>query len=98
MVYTGQETKIKQNDTKKTRQKKSQMDSKMNWSILYVFAIQVAIACLGAFASLMFDQANADTAYYLALKQEYSQDYPILVQLPFLLFFLRAGTWILLLT
>ena len=27
------------------------MDSKMNWSILYVFAVQVAIACLGAFAA-----------------------------------------------
>lgn len=71
----------------------------MNWSILYVFAIQIAIACLGAFASLMFDDGNADGAYYLSLKQEYNpKDYPILAELPFLLFFLRAGTWILLLT
>lgn len=99
VVYTGQETKIKQNDTKKTKPKKSQMDSKMNWSILYVFAVQIAIACLGAFASVLFDDQNADAAYYLALKQEYNyRQYPILKQLPILIFFIRAGTWILLLT
>ena len=73
------------------------MDSKMNWSILYVFAVQIAIACLGAFASLLFDEKNADAAYYLDIKQDYQQ-YPILKQLPFLIFFIRAGTWILLLT
>ena len=71
----------------------------MNWSILYVFAVQVAIACLGAFASVLFDEKNADAAYYLALKQEFNfQKYPILKQLPFLIFLIRAGTWILLLT
>ena len=99
VVYTGQETKIKQNDTKKSKQKRSQMDSKMNWSILYVFSIQVVIACLGALLGMVFDHENANTAYYLDLKQEFDpKEDAMLQKLPFLIFFIRMGTWILLLT
>lgn len=43
------------------------MEQSMNWSILYVFSIQIAIACLGALSSLVFDGRNEYAAYYLSL-------------------------------
>lgn len=71
----------------------------MNWSILYVFSIQVVIACLGALLSMVFDHENVNTAYYLDLKQAFDpKEDAMLQKLPFLIFFIRMGTWILLLT
>ena len=71
----------------------------MNWSILFVFAIQIAIACLGALLSLVFDKKYEHTAYYLALDKEFDfSKTPILEKFPFLIFFVRIGTWILMLT
>ena len=71
----------------------------MNWSILYVFSIQIAIACLGALSSLVFDSKNEYGAYYLSLQQEFDfSKTPILEKFPFLIFFVRIGTWILMLT
>jgi len=51
VVYTGQETKIKQNDSRKARLKKSLMENKMNLLILYIFIIQFLLSCLGAMMS-----------------------------------------------
>lgn len=58
VVYTGTETKIKQNDQKQIKQKRSRMEQSMNWSILTVFSIQILIACLAGFSSFIFDSQS----------------------------------------
>ena len=70
VVYTGQETKIKQNDNKKSKLKKSKMEKQMNMQILGIFILQFLLACVGAAMSQVFDQNNTDKAYYLAIESE----------------------------
>ena len=67
VVYTGEETKIKKNDSKKNRLKKSKVEVLINYQILYIFIFQFIIACLGAMAGQVFDEDNAKTATYLAV-------------------------------
>lgn len=99
MVYTGQETKIKQNDTKKNKAKRSRMESQMNYQILYVFLVQLGIAVLGSFLNQVFDHYNIHRAYYLDIAAETSKNkHSIISRFPFLLYLLRIGTWLLLLT
>ena len=99
VVYTGQQTKIKQNDQKQLKQKSSKMESKMNSSIAFVFVLQLAIACLFALASVLSNSFNKNRAYYLQLDSEFDfKNDVILAKFPFLIYFIRIGTWILILT
>lgn len=99
VVYTGQETKIKQNDQKQLVQKMSKMESKMNKSIAIVFIIQLTTACIFALGNIISNSQNKQRAYYLELNTEFDFDNSaILSKFPFLIYFIRIGTWILILT
>ena len=99
VVYTGSETKIKQNDSRKAIIKRSMMEQKMNMLILYIFIIQFLMACLGAMMGQIFDNENEYNAYYLELSdQDELTDNWLLGNFPQLIYIVKVGTWILLLT
>ena len=98
VVYTGAETKIKQNDLKSAKSRKSsQMEYQMNFQILMVVLMQFFLVTCGGLAGYVFTETNRSTATYLGLEQE-DFNSVILAKFPQLTILVRMGTWILLLT
>ena len=98
VVYTGQETKIKQNDQNQSKaRKKSAMESLMNLQILIVIAMQFFIVVLGGLAGYIFAEEERGKAKYLQLEEE-NYNSVIMAKFPALTILVRMGTWILLLT
>lgn len=100
VVYTGGETKIKQNDLKSQKaRKRSRMEIMMSYQILIVVAIQMLLVVIGGTSSYLFDQELRDTATYLGLDiEDQLVAGGMLERFPWLAIFIKMGTWILLLT
>ena len=100
VVFTGRETKIKQNDLKsqKTR-KRSRMEVLMNYSILIVVTFQMLLVIVGGLASYGYDQHLRETAPYLGFDLDDARlgEDSWLGEFPWLAIFVKMGTWILLL-
>lgn len=67
VVYTGSETKIKQNHHEKTNLKKSMMEQKMSNLVMMLFIFQFFLSAIGAMLSQVFDEHNVNTSYYLSI-------------------------------
>lgn len=100
VVYTGRETKIKQNDLKSQKaRKRSRMEVAMSYQILTVVAAQMFFVVAGGLASYFYDGMLVDSAPYLGLDMEDQLLTGEWVQrFPWLTVFIKMGTWILLLT
>lgn len=71
----------------------------MNFQIVMVMFMQFILVTVGAVAATVFQAQNADTAWYLAIDREVeSYHSELLMKAPWLLMFVRMGTWLLLLT
>lgn len=98
VVYTGQETKIKQNDEKQGKARKvSAMETQMSLMIYLVVLFQLLIVTSGGIMGFIYAEEERKTALYLELdKENYNSD--LIAKFPLLTILVKMGTWILLLT
>lgn len=71
----------------------------MNFQIVMVMFIQFILVTAGAVAATIFVAESSESAWYLQLDDEVASYHSeILMKAPWLLMFVRMGTWLLLLT
>ena len=90
VIYVGHNTKIMQNSPK-SRNKTSRVETIMNHQIMLVFLLQVIISLISSFISLIQLNNNINGLNYIFVSKQNINSYNITYLI------VRAGTWIILL-
>jgi len=88
IVFTGMETKIQQNSTR-TKSKRSIMENQTHHLIMVIFIIQVTISLLLAICGLIWSISSSQEAIYLQINMKKLSDKPFFILLKLF------GSWLL---